>query len=78
MSGSKSFRCFGFLLFSHFSLAKFWAGGDSVGYPLVIADAWKMLVLGEGRQRDIAAAAPRGQTPQLHVSAAFVRNILFL
>lgn len=42
-SGGGGFRCFGFLFFSHLSLAKLWAGGDSVGHPLVNAGAWKML-----------------------------------
>lgn len=43
VSGREGFRCFGFLFFSHLSLARFWAGGDSVGHPLVNADPWKML-----------------------------------
>lgn len=67
LSVIEGFRCFVFLFFFHLSLAKFWAGGDPVGHPLVNADAWKMLCAWRKRTKRHFCCSSKGPNTS-HVS----------
>lgn len=71
-------RCFGFLFFSHLLVAKFLAGGDSAGHPLVYPDAGKMLAPQRRGTRRRHCCSSKVPDTTVTNPSCFCENTLFL